>query len=103
MATRFVSSQLIQTIQKGGKKIAVEFVDKTTTWIRPSGFPATSVQSEFVQVVEENIESLKATTSIVAMKESEHQSDMDKRLHYTAFELDSNRNVLGTIHLVKHR
>lgn len=68
MAARYVSSQLIQTIQKGGKSIVVECVDKTTAWIRPAGFPTTSVRSEFVQIVEENINSLQPTTAIVAMK-----------------------------------
>ncbi|OJD14305.1 hypothetical protein ACJ73_09095, partial [Blastomyces percursus] len=55
MAARYVSSQLIQTIQKGGKSIVVECVDKMTAWIRPAGFPTTSLRSEFVQIVEENI------------------------------------------------
>ncbi|PGH31871.1 hypothetical protein GX50_05369 [[Emmonsia] crescens] len=103
MVARYISSQLIQIIQKGGKSIAVECVDKTTAWIRPAGFPTTTIQSEFVQVIEENMDSLQPTTAIVAMKESEHKSDKDKRMHYTAFELDDNRNVIRTTHLVKQK
>ncbi|KAK2766243.1 hypothetical protein FQN54_007760 [Arachnomyces sp. PD_36] len=103
MASRYVSSQLIQTISKGGKSVAVEFVERTTAWVRASGFPAMSVRTDFVQVVQENMDTLQPSTTIVAMKESEHQSDMDKRMHYTAFELDSNRNVLRTSHLVKQK
>ncbi|KAF2732068.1 hypothetical protein EJ04DRAFT_514187 [Polyplosphaeria fusca] len=103
MAARYVSSQLIQNVQKGAKTVAVEFVDKTTTWTRPAGFPSTSAQSEFVQVVKDNINTLQSTTATVAMKESEHQSDKDKRMHYTAFELDNNRNVVRTSHFVQQK
>ncbi|KUL81689.1 hypothetical protein ZTR_09994 [Talaromyces verruculosus] len=103
MASRYVSSQLIQMVQKGGRNIAVEVVDKTTAWIRPSSFPIASVRSDFVEVVQENFDNLQPSTAAVAMKESEHQSDKDKRMHYTAFELDSNRQVIRTTHLVKHK
>ncbi|KAF2176603.1 hypothetical protein K469DRAFT_698372 [Zopfia rhizophila CBS 207.26] len=103
MAARYVSSQLIQTVQKGAKTVAVEFVDKTTSWTRPAGFPSTSVQSEFAQVVKDNIDALQPTTTTVAMKESEHQSDKDKRMHYTGFELDKNRNVTRTSHFVQQK
>ena len=68
MAARYVSSQLIQNVQKGVKTVAVEFVDKTTAWTRPAGFPSTGVQSEFVQVVKDNIDTLQSTTTTVAMK-----------------------------------
>ncbi|GKZ58814.1 hypothetical protein AnigIFM49718_004652 [Aspergillus niger] len=101
MAARYVSSQVIQALENGGKKVIVEYVDKTTAWIRPTGFPATFVRSEFVQVVNENIATLHADTAYVAMKESEHQSDKDKRKHFTAYELDSNRIVIRTTHFVK--
>ncbi|RAL06640.1 uncharacterized protein BO97DRAFT_447415 [Aspergillus homomorphus CBS 101889] len=101
MATRYISSRLIQSIEKGGKMVIVEYVDKTTTWIRPTGSPATSVQTEFVQVVTDNFETLQPTTAFVAMKESEHKSDLDKRKHYTAYELNSDRTVTRTTHFVR--
>jgi len=68
MAARYVSSQLIRNVQNGAKTVAVEFVDKTTTWTRPEGFPSTGAQSEFVQVVKDNINTLQSTTTTVAMK-----------------------------------
>lgn len=68
MASRYVSSQLIQMVQKGGRNIAVEVVDKTTAWIRPSNFPIASVRSEFVEVVQENFDNLQPSTTVVAMK-----------------------------------
>jgi hypothetical protein len=52
----------------GAKAVGVEFVDRTTTWARPVGFPSTGVQSEFVQVVKDNINTLQSTTITVAMK-----------------------------------
>lgn len=36
-------------------------------------------------------------------RESEHQSEMDKRVHYTAFALDKDGNVIETKHLVRHK
>lgn len=68
MAARYVSSQVIQALEKEGKKVIVEYVDKTTAWIRPTGYPATSVRSDFVQVVKDNIKTLHADTAYVAMK-----------------------------------
>jgi hypothetical protein len=34
-------------------------------------------------------------------RESEHQSDVDKRMHYTVYELDSNGVVIQTRHVVQ--
>lgn len=56
-----------------------------------------------VQVVKNNIDSLQSATTTVAMKESEHQSDKDKRTQYTAFEQDNNRNVVRTSHFVQQK
>ncbi|EKG12719.1 hypothetical protein MPH_10132 [Macrophomina phaseolina MS6] len=102
MSARYVSSQLIKNIQKGTKSVAVEYVDKTTSWTRPDEFPASSVKSDFTQVAEENLESLKPETVRVAMN-LEHQSDKDKRMHYSAYELDKDGNVIGTRHFVKQK
>ncbi|KAK4983982.1 hypothetical protein LTR50_006892 [Elasticomyces elasticus] len=103
MSARYVSSQLIKNIQKGGRSIAVEYVDKTNAWTRPQGFPSASVKADFTQVAEENYDALKPETTKVAMKESEHQSDKDTRMHYTVFELDKDGKIIGTQHFVKPR
>lgn len=68
MVARYVSSQLIQTIERGGKAIAVEFVDKTTHWVRPSNFPIMNVRNDFVEAVRQNVDILQQGTAIVAMK-----------------------------------
>ena len=73
MSARLVSSQLIKNIQKGTKSIAVEYVDKTTSWTRPSNFPSTSVKEDFTQVAQENIDSLTSETTRVAMKYALYQ------------------------------
>ncbi|GBF62509.1 hypothetical protein TMEN_5055 [Trichophyton mentagrophytes] len=100
MSAAYVSSQFIQNVIRGSRVIAVEFVDKTTAWIRPAAFPATNVKSDFMDVVEKNLDSLRPNTAIVAMKESEHKSDSDMRMHFTAYKLDKNRNILITKHFV---
>ncbi|KAL2043417.1 hypothetical protein N7G274_003723 [Stereocaulon virgatum] len=84
MSARYVSSQFIKNIQKGKKRIAVEHVDQTTAWKRPTGFPSASTKEVFSDVVDKNSDSFKPETVKVAMKESQHQSDKDKRMHYTA-------------------
>ena len=121
MAARYISSQLIQSVHTGTKSIAVEYVDKTTSWIRPQSFPSLELRLEFLQVAEANTGSLKPETTRLAMKyasqtthhplhvnayyhsnrESEHQSPLDMRKHYTAFELDKDGTVIGVQHLVK--
>lgn len=68
MSARYVSSKLIQAIQKGTKSIQVEYVNKTDAWVRLDNFPATSLQSDIVTVVKENIDKLNPETAIVAMK-----------------------------------
>ncbi|ELR03974.1 hypothetical protein VC83_00660 [Pseudogymnoascus destructans] len=103
MSARFISASLIRTVIKNGRSLDVQIVDRTTLWTRPSGFPSAGVQDDFVNVVEENASVFSENTTAVAMKESEHQSDLDKRMHYTAFELDKNNNVIATQHLVKQR
>lgn len=36
-------------------------------------------------------------------RESEHQSENDRRMHYTAFVLDKDGNVIETKHLVRRK
>ncbi|KAG6367329.1 hypothetical protein INS49_001516 [Diaporthe citri] len=102
MSARYVSSKLIKNISKSGRTLAVEYVDKTTAWTRPSEFPASSIKQDFTDVVQENIDNFGTETTRVAMKESEHQSEKDKRVHYTAYALDKDGNVVETKHLVRH-
>ena len=68
MAAQFVSGTVLKTIQKGGKAIAVQVVDKTTAWKRPPNYPIARVTEEFAEIVEENIETLDPSTTSVAMK-----------------------------------
>lgn len=68
MVARYASSQLIQTIERGGKAIAVEFVDRASHWIRPSNFPIVSVRNDFVEAVSQNVDILQQGTAIVAIK-----------------------------------
>ncbi|KAE9970055.1 hypothetical protein BLS_005101 [Venturia inaequalis] len=100
--SRYVSSQFIKTITAGAKTVTVEYVDRTTSWTRPSGFPTSSVKEEFAKVAVENAASLKPETVKVAMKESEHQSDKDRRMHYTVFEINKDHEVVATTHLVRN-
>ena len=68
MSARYVSSQFIKNIQQGKKKIAVEYVDQTTAWKRPSGFPSARTKEVFSNIVDKNSDSFKAETVKVAMK-----------------------------------
>lgn len=68
MSGRYVSSQLIKSVQSGGKTVAVEYVEKTTSWIRPSDFPSQSVKDDFVKVAQNNVSKFKAGTIKIAMK-----------------------------------
>lgn len=68
MSARYVSSSLIKSIQKSSVSVAVECVDKTILWTRPTGFPSASTKDDFAQVVEENVDTLNPNTTKVAMK-----------------------------------
>ena len=69
MSAQYVSSTLIRNVMtKNGKSVAVECVDKTTAWIRPTGYPSNSVKEDFTQVALENITAFKAGTTTIAMK-----------------------------------
>jgi hypothetical protein len=68
MSARYVSSQFIKNIQKGKKRIAVEYVDQITAWKRPTGFPSASTKEVFSDVVDKNSDSFKPETVKVAMK-----------------------------------
>ncbi|KAH8712229.1 hypothetical protein GQ44DRAFT_713549 [Phaeosphaeriaceae sp. PMI808] len=99
----YVRSAFIKNIQANGKTLALEVVDKTTLWTRPAGFPSTAVKDGFTEALMQNSHKLNNRTVKVAMKESAHQSDADKRMHYTAFELDAQDNVIATTHLVQKK
>ena len=68
MSAKYVSSQFIKNIQKGKNRIAVEYVDQTTAWKRPTGFPSASTKEVFSDVVDKNSDSFKPETVKVAMK-----------------------------------
>lgn len=68
MSARYVSSKLITNVQKSGRTIAVDYVDKTTAWVRPKGFPTIPIRNDFAQVVKENFGAFSAETVKVAMK-----------------------------------
>ncbi|KAK2749960.1 hypothetical protein FQN55_002677 [Onygenales sp. PD_40] len=101
MAAKYVSSRLIKQVSQGTRTLAVEFVDRTTSWQRPECALPESVKDEFAQLVQDNIDTFNSQATKVAMKESEHQSEANMRKHYTAFELGKDGTVLGVKHLVK--
>ena len=68
MSGRYISGKLIKSVQSGGKNVAIEYVEKTSSWIRPSGFPSHSVQDDFVKVAQNNVSKFKAGTVKIAMK-----------------------------------
>ena len=69
MAAQYVSSTLVKTITStNGKAIAIHCVDKTTAWIRPTGYPANSVKEDFVQIVSDNLGAFNPGTTTIAMK-----------------------------------
>ncbi len=67
MSAEYGSSQFIKHVQKGKKMIAVEYVDQTTMWKRPTGFPSASIKEVFSDVVDNNSDSSKPETVKVAM------------------------------------
>ncbi|KAI0104168.1 hypothetical protein GGR51DRAFT_561224 [Nemania sp. FL0031] len=100
MAAKYVSSQFIKYMKIGSRTLAVEYVDRTTTWVRPGGFPFQDIQAGFVKAVEDNVGIFNPKTTKLAMKESKHRSPTDMRQHYTVFELDESGTVIEVQHLV---
>lgn len=117
-----MSSKLIEYVFSGARTVAVEYVDKTTSWVRPTAFPSAQIRSDFTQVVRENIDSLKPETTRVGMKYVSRPSSNQFALEaYTkigslsikviwtnacitpAFELDSSGNVIATTHFVRKK
>ena len=68
MSGRYISGKLIKSVQSGGKNVAIEYVEKTSSWIRPSSFPSQSVQDDFVKVAQKSVSEFKAGTIKIAMK-----------------------------------
>lgn len=54
MSAKYVFSQLIKNVQKGSRSLTVDYVDRTTAWVRPDGFPSADVKNDFTSVVKEN-------------------------------------------------
>lgn len=67
-----MSSQVIKSMQKNGKAISIEYVDRTTAWFRPEDYPSTSAKAAFAQLVEEHIGAYKPETTRVALKYISH-------------------------------
>jgi hypothetical protein len=120
MTARYVSSTLIKkAMSKNGTIVALECVDKTTAWIRPASYPSRATREDFAEVALQNIEKFKHGTTTIAMKyghpiliqsrltkdyrESEHQSDNDQRIHYTAYGLNERNEVIDVQRLVKQK
>lgn len=126
MSARYVSSQLFRSVTKNGRTLTVDIVDRTTAWVRPSGWPPTHIREDFARVVEDNISVFNTNTVKVAMKsvsyivtmyhpsqyhhsysrrrtnrESEHQSNKDQRVHYTVYGIDKDGQVIETKHIVR--
>jgi hypothetical protein len=71
MSAQYISGSLIRSVvASNGKKYAVEFVDRTTAWWIPSGFPSQDLQNKFVDVALKNVEKFKAGTTKISMKYS---------------------------------
>lgn len=94
-----MSSQVIKSMQKNGKAISIEYVDRTTAWFRPEDYPSTSAKAAFAQLAEEHIGAYKPETTRVALKLSEHKSEKDMRTHYTLYELNKDDRVIAVKHL----
>lgn len=118
MSAKYVSSKFIRTVTKGGRALSAEYVDKTTAWTRPSGFPAATVKDEFSpETVKVAMKSLHLFMSSIVIaivvvfphtdrnlssnRESEHQSPADMRKHYTAYAIDKDGRVIEAKHIVK--
>ncbi|KAL8727175.1 MAG: hypothetical protein Q9166_006212 [cf. Caloplaca sp. 2 TL-2023] len=98
---KLVSSQSIKTTMKGGTTLAIHYAKQTTHWNRT--FCSPELQAEFVAVAEAAMHTLPEGTTRVSMKESEHQSEMDKRFHFTAFCNDKDGNELPIKHFAKEK
>ncbi|EQL36327.1 hypothetical protein BDFG_02067 [Blastomyces dermatitidis ATCC 26199] len=99
MSARYVAGTTIKTIQHAGREIVLEFVSETTEWKRT--FIDKSVLDDFAATAEKSLDTLRADTAYVAMKEKEHDSKSDRRSHFSVLELDKSKNVMASRHLVK--
>ena len=68
MSGQYISSKLIKNVQSGGKNVTIEYVEKTSSRIRLSGFPLQSVQEDLVKVAQSNASEFKADTVKITMK-----------------------------------
>ncbi|WPH03101.1 Hypothetical protein R9X50_00597600 [Acrodontium crateriforme] len=73
-----------------GKGIDVGYVSKTDVWERL--LLAESIKNDFASVVEKYKDTFKPETVEVVMKEIEHESPSDQRTHFSALELDAQKN-----------
>ncbi|KAL8883215.1 MAG: hypothetical protein Q9192_007350 [Flavoplaca navasiana] len=94
-------SQFIKHSSRGGVSLAIHYATRTTSWNRVYCSP--ELQADFAAVAEaaKFDSKMLEDTAKVTMKESEHQSEMDKRMHYTVYCHDKDGNELGVKHLTR--
>lgn len=69
MSAQYVSSTFFRSVtSKTGRTIAVDIVDKTTAWVRPSNYPTESVKDKFADAAVRNADAFQPDVESVAMK-----------------------------------
>ena len=68
MANRYKAGQLIRSIQKGTRTVAVEWTEWTTTWKRKEAFVSQETKEEYCAVVQANVDKLRPETVKVSVK-----------------------------------
>ncbi|TID18375.1 hypothetical protein E2P81_ATG06301 [Venturia nashicola] len=90
-----LSTELINSISKGGRSVALEVATKTTSWTR-SHF-ATSQKEKFCAAVEEA--NIPSNTGTVVLVENLHQSRSDGQTHFTAMLYDEEGKAMWMAHI----
>ncbi|ELR07359.1 hypothetical protein VC83_04109 [Pseudogymnoascus destructans] len=94
MSAKYVAGTAIKTLQHGSRTIVLEYVSETTEWKR--SYINQDTLDKFVSVAEKSLETLRPDTA-----EKEHESDSDKRSHFSVLELDKAKNVMASRHMVR--
>ncbi|KAH9866831.1 hypothetical protein IAQ61_007420 [Plenodomus lingam] len=93
---KVISSNVIRTVNAGGKAIQVKYATKTSTWER--SFLAQGVQNEFCEALEKDRD-VPAGAAIGILAEKEHPSESDSKSHFTTVFEDSKGNHFMTKHV----
>ncbi|KAF2253496.1 hypothetical protein BU26DRAFT_477762 [Trematosphaeria pertusa] len=94
-ATKVVSSAAIKTIQKSGKDIALRYATTTEAWQRT--YLATSEQDKFSAAMEKT--DVPSNTATAILVEKPHESQNDRRTHFTTILQDDKGNHIKTEHV----